>query len=316
MRIVDYATATHAGRVRRKNEDAYYAEPPLFAVADGMGGALAGELASRISVQTLGELVAEGSDEERLAATDPARQHARRRARDLRSRARPAWARPSRPRSSAAVRRGVRARRRLARLPLARRRADAPLRRPLAGRRVGQGGRARARGGRGAPAALRDHARARRRLAGRRRHLDDARARRRRLPALHRRPQRIRRRRGDRRDPARERRACDAAVHALVDAANATGGEDNITAVAFRLEADEGAPAEPADEVAADDGSDTGEVDDGSTPARSRSSRRRREQRRTPRPSRPRSPTPSSRRRPGPRRRAPCPSRCRRTARR
>ena len=69
MRVADYATATHAGRVRRKNEDAYYAEPPLFAVADGMGGALAGELASRIAVQALGELVEEGSDEERLAST-------------------------------------------------------------------------------------------------------------------------------------------------------------------------------------------------------------------------------------------------------
>ena len=67
MRVAEFATATHAGRVRRKNEDAYYAEPPLFAVADGMGGALAGELASRISVQTLAELGAEGSDEERLA---------------------------------------------------------------------------------------------------------------------------------------------------------------------------------------------------------------------------------------------------------
>ena len=69
MRVVDYAIATHAGRVRRKNEDAYYAEPPLFAVADGMGGALAGELASRIAVQALGELEEEGSDEERLAST-------------------------------------------------------------------------------------------------------------------------------------------------------------------------------------------------------------------------------------------------------
>ena len=69
MRVVDYATATHAGRVRRKNEDAYFAEPPLFAVADGMGGALAGELASRISVQTLAELPQQGSDEERLAET-------------------------------------------------------------------------------------------------------------------------------------------------------------------------------------------------------------------------------------------------------
>jgi PPM family protein phosphatase len=69
VRVAEFATATHAGRVRRKNEDAYYAEAPLFAVADGMGGALAGELASRISVQTLAELVQEGSDEERLAET-------------------------------------------------------------------------------------------------------------------------------------------------------------------------------------------------------------------------------------------------------
>jgi protein phosphatase len=69
VRVVDHAIATHAGRVRRKNEDAYFAEPPLFAVADGMGGALAGELASRIAVQALGELVEEGSDEERLAST-------------------------------------------------------------------------------------------------------------------------------------------------------------------------------------------------------------------------------------------------------
>ena len=69
MIVADFAIATHAGRVRRKNEDAYYAEPPLFAVADGMGGALAGELASRIAVQAMGELPGEGSDEERLAST-------------------------------------------------------------------------------------------------------------------------------------------------------------------------------------------------------------------------------------------------------
>jgi serine/threonine protein phosphatase PrpC len=69
VRVADFAIATHAGRVRRKNEDAYYAEPPLFAVADGMGGALAGELASRIAVQAMGELPEEGSDEERLAST-------------------------------------------------------------------------------------------------------------------------------------------------------------------------------------------------------------------------------------------------------
>jgi len=43
MRVADYAIAPHAGRVRRKNEDAYYAEPPLFAVADGMGGHRGGD---------------------------------------------------------------------------------------------------------------------------------------------------------------------------------------------------------------------------------------------------------------------------------
>ena len=43
----------------------------------------------------------------------------------------------------------------------------------------------------------------------------------------------------------REHETLDAAVHALVDAANAAGGEDNITAVALRLEVDEG-QGEPA----------------------------------------------------------------------
>jgi len=42
------------GRRRRRNEDAYVVSPPLFAVADGMGGAQAGELASRIAVEAMG----------------------------------------------------------------------------------------------------------------------------------------------------------------------------------------------------------------------------------------------------------------------
>ena len=82
-----------------------------------------------------------------------------------------------------------------------------------------------------------------RRLAGRRRRLDDARARGRRDPALHRRPQRLRRRGGDRAHRSSEHDDLDVAVHALVDAANAAGGEDNITAVAVRLEADDGRDA-------------------------------------------------------------------------
>jgi serine/threonine protein phosphatase PrpC len=43
------AAATDPGRKRRRNEDAYVCEPPLFAVADGIGGAQAGELASSLA---------------------------------------------------------------------------------------------------------------------------------------------------------------------------------------------------------------------------------------------------------------------------
>ena len=53
MRLGRSAAATDPGRRRRHNEDAYVCEPPLFAVADGIGGAQAGELASKLAATAL-----------------------------------------------------------------------------------------------------------------------------------------------------------------------------------------------------------------------------------------------------------------------
>jgi serine/threonine protein phosphatase PrpC len=70
LRVAEEFHGSHTGRQRPANEDALYARAPLFAVADGMGGAQAGEIASRIAVETLGAGDAAGGDaspEERLA---------------------------------------------------------------------------------------------------------------------------------------------------------------------------------------------------------------------------------------------------------
>jgi PPM family protein phosphatase len=44
---------TDIGRLRSNNEDSYYLAPPLMIVADGMGGAAAGEVASSLAVETI-----------------------------------------------------------------------------------------------------------------------------------------------------------------------------------------------------------------------------------------------------------------------
>jgi protein phosphatase len=51
MSVVEEVGLTDVGRQRQSNEDSFFEARPLFAVADGMGGARAGEVASRIAVE-------------------------------------------------------------------------------------------------------------------------------------------------------------------------------------------------------------------------------------------------------------------------
>ena len=64
MRQVElhHGAATDVGRVREVNEDAYLAAPPVYVVADGMGGHEGGDVASAIAVEELGRMAEAGYD--------------------------------------------------------------------------------------------------------------------------------------------------------------------------------------------------------------------------------------------------------------
>ncbi len=69
LRITDQAYATDTGRQRSANEDSVFVHAPLFVIADGMGGARAGEVASKTVVDAFDRPLPEGAPERVLRET-------------------------------------------------------------------------------------------------------------------------------------------------------------------------------------------------------------------------------------------------------
>ena len=67
MRTGRASALTDTGRRRPQNEDTFVCDPPLFAVADGVGGAQAGEIASRLAAAALEERRPDAQGEKVLA---------------------------------------------------------------------------------------------------------------------------------------------------------------------------------------------------------------------------------------------------------
>lgn len=63
-----FAALSDVGRVRRDNQDAGYAGPQLLAVADGVGGAARGDVASNVVIEQLRPLDASATDQDPAAA--------------------------------------------------------------------------------------------------------------------------------------------------------------------------------------------------------------------------------------------------------
>ena len=138
MPVGAYAVASDTGRKRRRNEDTYVVAPPLFAVADGMGGAQAGEVASKLAASALEDTDSDGLERDGAGRrADPGGEPARLRPRSTD----PAASGMGTTMTVALVEgddRRDRPRRRLARLPRPRRADGAADRGPLARERAAE----------------------------------------------------------------------------------------------------------------------------------------------------------------------------------
>src|ERR1700691_561818 len=81
--VLRYAVRSDVGLLREGNEDSAYAGPRLLALADGMGGHAAGEVASSVTIASMAELDSEPPDDDMLAELSAALATANTRLQDM-----------------------------------------------------------------------------------------------------------------------------------------------------------------------------------------------------------------------------------------